>query len=129
MCSGRMEKAHADSIKAFLGWLNFDWHRDKFVFVLNKSDLLSDTDKQHNLAGMLEKFGVNADQRVNWVNVDKTVDSVRMNMALGFPPDAKFSDVDTEYISLTKAVLYGTGSFLDAGNKRIAVNKSSCNIL
>ena len=83
-----MEKAHADSIKAFLGWLNFDRHRDKFVFVLNKSDLLSDVDKQLNLAGMLEKFGVDPWQKYTWTNEDGTVDSMKLNMALGFPPDS-----------------------------------------
>ena len=127
MCSGRMEKAHAGSIKAFLGWLNFNRHRDKFVFVLNKSDLLSDVDRQYNLAGMLEKFGVNADQKTKWVNEDGTVDSARMNMVLGFPPYAKFGDIENEYKSLTKAVLFGTGSF--PNKKRIVVDKSSCNIL
>ena len=121
-----MEKAHADSINAFLVWLNFNRHRDKFVFVLNKSDILSSEDKQNNLAAMLEKFGANTGESPYFTNEDGSLDSMRMNIAVGFPPDVRFAEVEEDYKSLTKAVLYGTHS---TNHKRIAVDKSSCNIL
>jgi len=126
VCSGRMEKAHADSIRALLGWLKFKQNRNKFVFILNKSDLLSEVDKQHNLAAMLDRFDVNTEQRYTWTHEDGSVDSMKMNLALGLSPDAKFADVEHDHRSLTKAVLMGSES---DQYKRIAVDKSSCNIL
>ena len=41
VCSGRMEQAHTESINKLLQWLNFTKNRDKFVFIYNKSDLMS----------------------------------------------------------------------------------------
>ena len=128
VCAGRLEKAHTDSIQAFLGWLSFTKHRDKFVFIYNKSDMLSSAEKQLNLLGMCDKFGAKINENTKWVTVRGDFVSLNLNLATGFPPGASFADVENDHTNLTRAVLCGSQhAGFSAG--RIPVNKSACVIL
>ena len=125
VCSGRMEKAHSDSINTFLKWLKFSGHKDKFVFVCNKSDTLSPADKMSNLLIMCETFGADTNQQLMWVPVEGPLVSIRSNLALGFPPNARFDDVATDHTDFVRAVLCGS----QWPEERIPLAKSQCTIL
>ena len=58
ICAGRIEKAHVESIKTFLSWLRYEKHPRNFVFIYNKVDSLTDSEKQANLGHMAALLNV-----------------------------------------------------------------------
>ena len=125
VCSGRLEQGHVDSIKQFLSWLNYEKYRRKFVFVYNKADQMSLADRQNNLLGVCERFGVTINQQMRWHTKAGPVETIDSNLAIGFPPGASFADVARDHKNFTRAVLGGGESRMS----RIPVDKSACTIL
>ena len=122
VCSGRIEKQHAEAVKQFMKWLSYKEYKENFVLVYNKSDLLSPQEKIENLSAMCSKFEVPMNnQRVMNTKTGKNF-AIKMNLALGFPPNADYETVKNDPLALWNAV--GVPQ-----NKRIPVEKSTCTIL
>ena len=120
ICSGRIEKTHQESIKQFMIWLDYKKYIKKFVFIYSKCDGKSDADKMNNLAYMCDIL--EADPETNTVHV-VTGEVYNMNLALGFPPNAAYENIEDDHDKLIRAVKAAYPK------ERIPVSKSSCTIL
>ena len=125
VCSGRIEGAHVEAIKQFMKWLQFEKYKKKFVFIYNKSDGLSEAEKENNLAYMCNELG--ADPNVDTFTYDASgnLKTWKLSLALGFPPNAEYQTIKDDFITLQMAV--GT----PYPRQRIPVDKASkiCTIL
>jgi len=121
VCAGRIELAHQQAIQQFMEWLQFRDYKDNFVLIYNKSDLLSQAQKMENLSMMRSKFEVPYSKRIAYGPNDEK-QSIRMNLALGFPENASYQSIREDYISMQTAVI-------DKAKARIPVDKSHCTIL
>ena len=123
ICSGRIEGAHVEAIKQFMDWLSYVQYKKKFVLIYNKSDGLSEAEKLENIAYMVnvlkgDPSAKTVNQRPNGEMVE-----VKMNLPIGFPKGAPYSDVKKDYVKLIDATL------AQFPKMRIPVDKSSCTIL
>eukprot|EP01013_Petalomonas_cantuscygni_P016456 TRINITY_DN3345_c0_g1_i1.p1 TRINITY_DN3345_c0_g1~~TRINITY_DN3345_c0_g1_i1.p1 ORF type:complete len:446 (+),score=52.82 TRINITY_DN3345_c0_g1_i1:163-1500(+) len=91
--SGRIEKAHQDSIKQIMKWLKFSTHKANFVFVYNKANLVDDPEASR--MSMVEALGTGdyADEAVRCmvdahglVKVSRHKQRHLSNLTLGAPP-------------------------------------------
>ena len=57
VCSGRIEGTHQKAIRQFMDWLQFQKFKEKFVFIHNKSEALTEAQKIENIHSMCEIFG------------------------------------------------------------------------
>ena len=128
ICSGRIENKHQQAIKNFLEWLQFPQFKEKFVFIYNKSDGLTEAEKLNNVLTMCETFGAYTKSRAFWREVkpgtvETQLHEIDLNLALGFPPNENYETVEKDHKRLMRAA---TTTMPD---KRIPVKKSSCKIM
>ena len=125
VCSGRIEGAHVEAIKQFMKWLQFERYKQKFVFIYNKSDGLSEAEKENNLAYMCNELGADPTAKTWTYDASGNRNDWKLSLSLGFPPNAKYETIKEDYICLQKAV---SAQF---PRQRIPVDKASqyCMIL
>ncbi len=123
VCSGRIEKAHVDSIKQFMTWLQFESYKQKFCFIYAKSDTLTEDLKAENLAHLCHVLGADPASAAIIQEGNGERFEIRMNLALGFPPGAEFAQIEADFEKLQNATL---ASYPE---QRIPVDKSTCTIL
>jgi len=104
VCSGRIENTHVQAIKQVMQWLQFKSYTQKFVFIYNKSDGLTRAEKMINVTHMCQVLGANPDSGVEWLMTDGKRLSVKLNLALGFPPGASYDNVKEDHRDLLRAV-------------------------
>ena len=120
VCSGRIEGNHVEAIKQCLEWLLYTTYREKFVFIYNKSDRLTDAEKLTNLAYMCNVLGADPNSYTIW---ESTGYRINRNLALAFPPEASYDEIRKDHTSLTDAAL------APFPRERIPLKKSACVIL
>lgn len=123
VCSGRIEGAHVEAIKQFMIWLSFEKYKLKFCFIYNKSDGLSEEEKMENLSHMMNELGADNRAATFFHELDGSISSINLNINLGFPKKATYSEVAEYHETLTRVTL------AQMPKKRIPVNESSCTIL
>lgn len=99
ICAGRIENVQVSAIKDCMKWLQFDQNREKFSFIYNKSECLSEIEKYKNLTYMCDKLDADLTTRFT----DKrsgTSKQTKLNHALGFPRDAEGRH--SEYTKITE---------------------------
>ena len=124
VCSGRIENHHAQAIKQFMKWLQYDKNKKRFCFIYNKSDMLTEGEKVTCLLKMCEMLGADTtDDAVIWMEGDqKRV--FKQNLNLGFPPMAEYKQIETDMNKLTRAAFAH-----ETRHPRIHLEKSLCSIL
>jgi hypothetical protein len=131
VCSGRIERAHSDSIKQFMKWLSFTEYMDKFVFVYNKADTQSLETRVSNLAAMCDILKADTHQTNVWQDLPEDGGgrlAIKMNLTTGFPPSANYDQVKEDHKAFTRACLC-VGPLGPNAGKRVPVDKSSCTLL
>merc|ERR1712037_329054 len=130
VCSGRIEKCHANAIKQFMGLLRYEKSKDNFVFIYNKSDGHSLQVKTQNLLTMTEMLGVKKTEGipVQWQSSGSgtVTRKIKKMIALGFPPDARYDDIATDCALLYESVPVATTM---EKKERIPLDESYCTIL
>merc|ERR1712080_593421 len=123
VCSGRIESVHVDSMKQLLGWLKYNNNKICFSFIYNKSENSSDMQKTQNLEIMCNILGVDGTTSIIFKHGDGTRHNVKLNQALGFPPNGSLSDME-EDLRMLKILS------LNAQKKnRLKIDESWCTIL
>ena len=125
VCSGRIEKGHEDAIKQFMKWLSHSSYKKNFVLVYGKADTLSEQQKIENCKAMCDKFQIPMMNDTIYYDENRQKHAVKMNLPLGFPPNANYADVEDDH----KALLLALTAPSMTQAKRIPVDKSSCTIL
>ena len=124
VCSGRIERQHEKAICQFMTWLQYSQHKGNFVFIYNKADGLSSGQKTENILDMTERLGATFSEGDSLTTSTSQVTRVKLNLALGFPPNAPYDDIRDDYNKLIKAVTVSTTE-----KRRIPVTKNSCTFL
>lgn len=130
VCSGRIEKQHADMIKQFMKWLQYSKNKNRFCFIYNKSDQLTEAEKVEGLLQMCEMLGADTKDDsylapVRNRNKDKkTQRQIKHTLNLGFPPNAQFHEVKKDLIRLNQVATFDVPQI-----PRIELSKSNCTIL
>jgi len=126
VCSGRIEKQHADMIKQFMKWLHYTKYKKRFCFIYNKSDQLKEEEKTRNLLTMCEMLGADPkDDGYFFVNEKKEKVQLKHTVNLGFPPESEFTEnVRKDVHRLTMLVSSNISDY-----PTIEISKSSCFIL
>ena len=124
MCSGRISMKHIQAIRQFMVWLSYDKFPQKFVFIYNKSDGLSEAEKLENIAYMVNALQGDPCSNIQYYEHETgEYKEVKMNLPIGFPKGASYSDVSRDHIKLINATL------VSHPKQRIPVDKSLCTIL
>ena len=123
VCAGRIEMQHAAAIKQFMEWLSHKDYKENFVLIYNKSDLLSQQQRMENLESMCKLFEVPMTNQFV-INTNGIREAIRMNLAVGFPPNSDFVAVEDDHRKLAWAV-----TIPHIKGARIPVDKSRCTIL
>ena len=105
-------------------WLQFEKYKQKFVFIYNKSDGLSEAEKENNLAYMCNVLGADPTTQTLSYDASNILVDMKLSLSLGFPPNAKYESIKEDFICLQNAVA------TPIPRKRIPVDKASqCIIL
>jgi len=124
VCSGRIEPPMVLAMKKMMKWLRYEKYKKNFVFIYNKSDSLSDFEKEESLETMSSLLG--ADPNLNFVvpsGYDSSQKSVKLTQAIGFAPLAGYEEVKEDLQALKDAVFsYDT----EIHQHRIPVDKGLC---
>ena len=104
VCSGRIEGAHVEAIKQFMKWLQFEKYKQKFVFIYNKSDGLSEAKKVNNLAYMCNELGADPTVVSGQYNASGNFKVWKLSLSLGFPPNAEYESIKEDFKFLQGAV-------------------------
>ena len=124
ICSDRIEGVQVEAIKQCMDWLQFKNYKQKFSFIYNKSDRLTERLKEENLAFMCHKLDADLTTTLNEER-DGFTYQTKLNQSLGFPRDAKYEDVKDDLKNLMAITLAET-----MPKKRICLEKQSgCTIL
>jgi hypothetical protein len=125
ICSGRIEGAHVKAIQRFMSWLSYEKYKQKFVLIYNKSDRDSEAEKVENIAYMVNELKGDPSAKTFMYFENGEVEEVKMNLAIGFPKGATYSNVERDH----QRLLYATLAYLP--KMRIPVDKKSslCTIL
>ena len=124
ICSDRIEGVQVSAIKECMKWLQFKDYKEKFSFIYNKSDRLTEMEKMTNLAYMCDELDADLTTRFEEKRSGLTYQT-KLNQALGFKRDAKYEEVKIDLKNLMAIILADT-----MPNKRICLDKkSSCTIL
>lgn len=126
VCSGRIEKQHADMIKKFMTWLQYNKNKKRFCFIYNKSDQLTEQEKVENLLSMCEMLGADPRDDGYWRYSGKGQKiQMKHTVNMGFPPRSPFTDdVRKNMDNLGDLVCANVPDY-----PRIEISKSSCTIL
>eukprot|EP00090_Calanus_glacialis_P003504 TRINITY_DN12582_c0_g1_i1.p1 TRINITY_DN12582_c0_g1~~TRINITY_DN12582_c0_g1_i1.p1 ORF type:complete len:455 (-),score=82.21 TRINITY_DN12582_c0_g1_i1:114-1478(-) len=126
VCSGRIEPPMVQAIKKMMKWLSYEKYKHNFVFIYNKSDNVSDCEKEENLLSMCSLLGADPSQEfIVPSGYDSSKRAIKLAQALGFAPGAEYSEVKDDLRSLKDAVFsYDT----EIHRKRIPVDKGACGI-
>ena len=101
VCSGSLQKDHTECIKEFMDFFQYKKYKEKFAFIYNKCDGLTDLEKQSSLNEVCELLGIgSAAQLVTGVE-----GTHRIN-ALGFRLGAEFEEIKNEREKLMKLILH-----------------------
>ena len=100
ICAGRIENVQVSAIKDCMKWLQFDQYREKFSFIYNKSELLTEMEKIKNLTYMCDKLDADLTTRFSRKTRSGAPKQTKLNHALGFPRDAEGRH--SEYTEKTK---------------------------
>ena len=103
-------------------WLSYKDHKEKFCFIYNKSDGLTENEKLTNLAYMCDVLGADLTKTVEYVK-DNQQYKLQMTQALGFPREANYEDVKYDHQKLINSTL------TNFSDNRIEINQSTCCIL
>ena len=124
ICYGRIEGSHVKAIKQFMNWLQFEKFKQKFVFIYNKSDGLTEAEKETNLAYMCNVLGADPTSETLHTDAKGLKHVWKLSLPLGFPPNAEFNAIKEDFISFQRAV---SAPF---PRQRIPVDKTAlCTIL
>ena len=104
ICSGRIEKSTADSIKQFMDWMEYETHQKNFVFVYNKCDEMSDAERDHSLVSMCELLDVDIEVEDILTNPDGSRQAVKYAQATSFPPNVEYSAIKEDLDTLKQAI-------------------------
>lgn len=154
MCSGRVEKLHADAAKQVMNWLKYSEYVFNFTFIYGKADLVPEDEREANLALMCEKLEtghiaggtmrlkrsllpsfVRAQAPLTEEVVEKHHDP---KIHCGLNPGAAFKDVEDELARVLDKVFMPTFKNLRSlqkmdysieNQKRIPLEESWCSIL
>ena len=112
------------AIKKMMKWLSYEKYKHNFVFIYNKSDNVSDCEKEENLLSMCSLLGADPSQEfIVPSGYDSSKRAIKMAQALGFAPGAEYSEVKDDLRSLKDAVFsYDT----EIQRKFIPVVKGVC---
>jgi GTP-binding protein EngB required for normal cell division len=139
VCSGRLEKAHQDSIMQFMKWLKYDSYKKNFAIVYNKCDGWDEGKRLESLSEVCSMLGV--DTTVTNYNGRTSLRSpIPMVNALGFHPKAPFQEIEDDLRTLFDSVIIPTYSDTEKGKEslgndkevrrqRIPICKQSCTII
>ena len=132
ICAGRIENVQVSAIKDCMKWLQFDQYREKFSFIYNKSECLTEMQKIKNLTYMCDKL--DADLTTRFTDERSGAPKkTKLNHALGFPRDEEGRH--SEYTKKTEENLETLMAITLANPKpeRITLHTKSigegCNIL
>ena len=124
ICSDRIEAVQVEAIKQCMDWLQFKDYKQKFSFIYNKSDRLTEKLKEENLAFMCHKLDADLTTKFDEER-DGFTYQTKLNQCLGFPLGAKYEDVREDLKNLMAITLAET-----MPQKRIHLEKDSgCTIL
>ena len=124
ICSDRIEGVQVEAIKECMKWLQFKHYKEKFSFIYNKSDRLTEVEKMTNLAYMCDELDADLTTRFE-ENRSGLTYQTKLNQALGFKRDAKYEEVKNDLKNLMAITLADT-----MPDKRICLDqKRSCIIL
>ena len=126
VCSNRIERDHATAIKQFMGWLQYEQYKSNFVFIYNKADGLTEGEKKQNILAMTEILEASLTEGTVKSSNETRAQKVKMNLALGFPPNATYSDIENDHTLLFDALTLDVSL---KGQSRIPVSESMCSIL
>lgn len=122
VCAKRIERDHALAISQFLGWLKYSQNQGNFVFVYNQAENLDDAERNEALAAMGGLLNVDvgegivasrsrfqmpdsqADVQVEQAGVSSQTIFVPLAIAIGFPPRAPLTQVESDLRMLHNAV-------------------------
>ena len=126
VCSNRIERDHATAIKQFMGWLQYEQYKNNFVFIYNKADGLTEGEKKQNILAMIDVLDASLTEGTVKSSNTVRAKKVKMNLALGFPPNATYSQVQNDLTQLRDALTLDVSL---QGQSRIPVSESMCTIL
>ena len=125
VCAGKIEQKQLQGMKQLLGWLNYHKYKENFVLLYNKADQCqNDEEKWLSLEYMCTQFGVPVMHALRKRLADGSLQSIKMTMAIAFPPKVDFENVREDYEMFAEAV-----TIPHQNMQRIPVNKSTCTIL
>ena len=122
ICSGRIESDQAKAIKQCMKWLSYSDNKEKFCFLYNKCDDLTETEKTENLAYMCDVLGADLTKTVEY-SKNNQIYKLKVDLALGFPKKANYETVKQDHERLIETTL------THFSDDRIHIEKSSCVIL
>jgi GTP-binding protein EngB required for normal cell division len=121
--SGRIERAHAESIKQIMKLMNFQDNQSNFCFVYNKADTIYDqATLQRNIITMSDELGSGWGC---WRPHHAPNTTIDVNISVGVPPGASPNEVDSCMEELKQNMF----TPIEVGGgvvNRITVNPSSC---
>ena len=102
VCAGRIEKDHKNAVKQFTKWLQYENHKQNFVFIYNKCEEDDLAAREINMLQMCEDFG--ADMSVQeehplYTKIKKPI------LALGLKPGLELNEVKSDLIKFRELVL------------------------
>jgi GTP-binding protein EngB required for normal cell division len=62
VCAGRIEPAMVDAVRKMMKWLKYEKFQRNFVFIYNKSDNITDFEREENLLTMCSLLGADPNQ-------------------------------------------------------------------
>ena len=126
VCAGRIEPTMEVSIKKMMKWLKYEKFPRNFVFIYNKSDNITDCEKEENLLTMCSLLGADPNQEfIIPSGYDSSRKAIKLTQALGFAPGADYSDIEDDLSALKSAVF---ACDTEIHQKRIPVDRGYCGI-
>jgi GTP-binding protein EngB required for normal cell division len=123
ICSGRIEGVQADAMKLYLKWLNYKERPGNFIFIYNKAEEQTDSEKEMSLQGMGDSLGVDMTSiGSNKVSASGSLRADKLGFATGFPSSGLYENIVEDRNRIVKATMV-------TKEKRIKVDENSCPIL
>ena len=120
LCYGRIQKTHITEIRRMLEWLDYQNHKENFIFLYNKADQVDEENRSKNLWEMCSLLGVNPHITVN---LGEGYEKSKLARPVSFPPNVKHKTVaeDLEYLKRVALGNYTTN--------KIEQPASTCTVL
>ena len=122
VCTNRLEAVQVKAITQCMDWLKFKGHKEKFSFILNKSENLTENEKMESLAFICDKLDADLTKCFEGKRCGLKY-KIPLNQALGFPRNANYQEVENSLKNLLDITLADT-----MPHKRIEIHPrgSSC---